>query len=35
MAFLTDPYAFTKKILGGKRSGYLEITPAKIDSFLQ
>ena len=32
--FLKDPYAFTKKILGEKQSGYLESTPDKIDSFL-
>ena len=34
MSFLTDPYAFSKKIFGEKRSGYLESTPAEIDSFL-
>ena len=34
MVFLKDPYTFTKK-LGKKQSGYLESTPAEIDSFLR
>ena len=33
IAFSTNPYAFTKKILGEKRSCYLESIPAEIDSF--
>ena len=33
IAFLTDPYAFTKKILGEKQSSHQESTPAETDSF--